>query len=47
MSRNIVWTAVISAVLSFISIITAMSQPDLSVAAGLAAVANAVLSTRE
>lgn len=45
--KNIVWTAVASAVLTTISILVANSSPDLSVAIGLAAITNAILSLRD
>lgn len=44
---NIVWTAVASAILSTISILVAGSNPSLSLAIGLAAITNAVLSLRD
>lgn len=45
--KDIVWTSVSAAALATISILTAKSSPETSLASGLAAITFAVLSTRE
>lgn len=47
MKTKVIWTAISAAVLSAISIIVATSNPSLSLAIGLSAIANAILATRE
>lgn len=46
-TSNIVWTAVIAALLSGLSILVSPYSQSVAIACGLAAITNAVLATRE